>query len=135
MAVSLVEVSMSVFELVQKEPWRTGQGQPRSILDPLWRAEELCDGTIEWEGNTPWWWCTKCGFCGMHTFTEHRPIEEPTTFFLKGVADFMHRAAARGLDPMTAIGQALYVAGMALRYAAANGAVDLKSFVERLRTH
>lgn len=126
---------MSVSELVQKEPWRTGLGKPRSPLDGTWTPEQdsgWCDGEIEWEGTSNWWWCKKCGYCSSLHFNQHEPISDPVVFFWKSVALFFQRRAEEGVEPTTAMGQLLFVAAVAIRYASTVKASQLREYIQQL---
>jgi hypothetical protein len=131
----------SLQELAQLEPWRLGKGQPRNALDPTWEPGVLnnpCDGEIDWEGSTDWWVCTKCGYVGSAHYTRHRPIQTPGFYFLHSILFFLNK---RTHDPPKVapervaeevIKQMLFVAGVALRYAATLPAGDLGKYADRL---
>lgn len=123
-----------VQEVVSFEPWRTGQGQPRNALDPTWPGytPALCNGAIEWEGISRWWWCTQCGYCGFLTRTEHYPVQTPLAFFLHGVVFFFRRRVTQGMPAPVSAGQALFTAGVALRYAAATPPNQLGRYVQNM---
>jgi hypothetical protein len=82
------------------------------------RGDMLCDGEVNWEGGTPWWVCTTCGYVGSAFTQLHKPIQHPTIYFLHSLIFFLlkRREAAPNFD--TRICQALWVAGASLRYAA-----------------
>ena len=110
-------------KLAEQEPWRTGRGTPRNALDPTWMpgvGDRQCEGTIVWEGNGPWWFCSRCGYIGSSPTPIHRPIQHPLDFFVSSIFFYIRK----GLEPATRVPketatlQALYVTGVALRNAA-----------------
>ncbi len=135
--------TMTLQELAQLEPWRLGKGQPRNALDPTWTPSVLnnpCDGEIDWEGDTEWWVCSKCGYVGSAHYTRHQPIQTPEFYFLHSVLFYLNR---RAHDPpkvspeMVAtevVRQMLFIAGVALRYAATQRPEDLGKYADRLVT-
>jgi len=129
-----MSVNETVNELVQKEPWRTGQGSPRNILDPTWvEPPDYCDGEIDWEGTSRWWWCRKCGYCGQWTRTLHYAAElDPAKVLQESRAYYYGRRAEQGADPDNAWAQALYVCAVALRYAAAIPPERLGEYIAKL---
>lgn len=123
------------------EPWRQGRGMPRNALDPTWTPGPLdvpCDGEIAWEGSSPWWVCTKCGYVGSACYTTHRPIQDPATFFLDSLRFHIRKRKEGPLPapPQLAarylLQQMLYVAGVALRYAATRPSSALGEYAEQL---
>ena len=121
----------AVLKLVLKEPWRIGQGQHVNALDPSWSNIErpLCNGEIEWEGTSRWWWCRACGYCGCWTVTHHHPIVHPLDQLMNSLQAFTQRRQDEGLTHDEALNQALHVAGVALRYAATMPADKLGDYV------
>lgn len=110
---------ISVQQLVEREPWRLGQGQPATSLDPAWQGpRKLCTGEIEWETGTKWWWCKTCGYCGSAHTTAHSCAINPLDDIGASIEQFMVRRIEQGLDADTARYQLLFVAATAIRYAA-----------------
>lgn len=133
--------NLTLRELARQEPWRLGKGQPRNALDPTWEPSVLnnpCDGDIEWEGSTGWWVCTKCGYVGSACYTQHQPIQTPGYYFLHSVLYFINKRADQPIqgDPEGAladvVNQMLFVAGVALRYAATQKPEDLSKYIDQL---
>jgi hypothetical protein len=123
--------------LARQEPWRQGVGLPQNALDPTWipgPGDALCDGQIDWEGSTRWWVCQKCGFIGSATVQRHKPTKSPIGFFLESVDFFVRRQRQRTSAPSadTILGQALFIAGVALRYAAVQS--DIGQYAMRMVT-
>jgi len=109
--------------VVQTEPWRSGQGRPRNAIDPLWANDTLiqCDATIddlEWEPQTSWWWCRKCGGCSNLHYVEHRVVETPKHYYDLSFSQFMKRRSTQGFPSAEAEEQAFHIMGVALRVAA-----------------
>lgn len=115
--------AQGVKDLVQREPWRAGQGRPRNALDPAWTGYfNICAGDIEWEqktvGGVRWWWCTQCGYCSFWSNVMHYQVEHPESSYERNLRFFYERRMAQGLDLDTAKAQACHVASMALYNAA-----------------
>ncbi len=123
-----------VDEIAAYEPWRLGQGQPKNALDPTWPGynPDYCNGEVEWEGVTKWWWCTKCGYCGWFSRTEHFPVETPLSYLVHSVVFFFRKRQEQGMPALPAAGQALFTAGMALRYAATMPPQELGAYATNL---
>lgn len=132
---------LSLQVLAQLQPWRRGKGQPRNALDPTWVPSVLdnpCEGEIEWEGDTSWWVCKRCGYVGSACFTHHKTVVSPGLYFLHSVLFFLKRRAER--PPPVAppqvltevVRQMLFIAGAALRYAAVQRSEELGEYVDRL---
>jgi hypothetical protein len=118
--------------LSESEPWRLGIGLPRNALDPTWMpgpGDLLCDGQPDWEPGTRWWWCTKCGYVGNAFTQKHKPIQQPSVYFLASLFFFMLKRREAAPEYQTRVCQALFVAGAALRYAAVQG--QLGPFVDQ----
>jgi hypothetical protein len=108
-----------VQQLVENEPWRSGQGQPATILDPAWQgARPLCSGEIEWEGQSKWWWCKTCGYCGSAHSTTHHMVVHPLNDIATSIAFFMDKKCEQGVHPELARDQLMFIAAAAIRYAA-----------------
>lgn len=120
-----------VQETVDREPWRTRQGQPANILDPAWQAKEqaLCDGTIVWEGTSRWWHCQKCGYCGKATVIQHVAPIHPRDDLTNAINYFMEKRAGEGLDHELASNQLMFIAAAAIRYAATIPAEQVGRYV------
>jgi len=128
----------SLQELAQQEPWRRNFGSPRNALDPTWVPsvyDALCDADIEFEGSA-WWVCKRCGFVGAGPSLRHRPPHHPLPFFLHSVLLFMNkRAEKRDASSLrTVVHQMLYVAGVAIRYAAVQPPAQLGPYLDRMVT-
>lgn len=109
--------------IVQTEPWRSGQGMPRNSVDPIWAHDTIteCSAThedIEWEPETGWWWCRKCGKCSNAHFLEHIVVESPKRYYDLSLEQFMRRRSTQGFPSAEAEDQALHIMGVALRVAA-----------------
>lgn len=108
-----------VQQLIEREPWRTGQGQPATPLDPTWQGPRpLCTGEIEWEGATKWWWCKTCGYCGSAHVTTHARAINPLDDIGTSIEQFVAKRIEQGADIDLARDQLLFVAAAAIRYAA-----------------
>lgn len=114
------------------EPWRTGQGQAHNALDPTWEPvhQTLCQGSIAWEGSTKWWTCTACGHCGFWSNTTHHPTSSPYWSFIQGLQYFFRKREQQRTPVAISIRQALYVAGVVLRYAATKPPDQLGYYVQ-----
>ena len=126
---------MSVEELVTREPWRRGSGQPINALDPTWNIKRSipCDGEIAFEDGTRWWWCKRCGYCGKHTFHQHVPIQDPLTFMLERIQDYMNKRVAEGVTREAAIHQMMQLAGTVIGYGSVIKTEDLRFYLDQLR--
>ena len=123
-------------QLAHAEPWRQGYGQPRNALDPTWvpdPATDLCKGKVAWEAGTAWWLCRKCGRVGTAHNQMHRPTQRPVAFFTRSLKLFLERN--KGVRVSMLIKRALFVASVALRYAAVQPPAELGTYVERMVTH
>ena len=124
----------TIAKLVKSEPWRRGQGQPLNALDPTWNIQRslLCDGKITPKGDG-WWQCTKCGYCGNHTYNGvHRPINSPLVYLMSSINGYLLAREKEGVGVDAALEQIFHITGVALRYAAASRSEDLESYVQRL---
>lgn len=128
---------MSVEELVEKEPWRLGSGQPQGALDPTWTIERslLCDGQAEYEctEGSSWWWCQKCGYCSKSSVNLHTPIQEPVQFLTESISAYLAKRQDQGVAPKLAMEQLSHVAGMAIRYATGFKTELLPRYLEQLK--
>ena len=125
----------SLPRLAEQEPWRLGKGLPRNALDPTWTPsplDQLCDGEIDWEAETGWWVCKKCGYVGSAYYTAHKPILHPLTFFLQSLSFYVEKQRARARNTDALINIALCVAGTALRYAATLPPERLGEYIDGL---
>ena len=106
--------------LAQLEPWRMRHGIASNALDPTWRMHEQahCDGELWWEGTTKWWMCTKCSYTSTFSYPVHPQAEHPVLFFIKALMAYMAKRQEQQISTSQSLYQALYVAGVALRYAA-----------------
>lgn len=126
--------AFGVKELVQREPWRAGQGRPKNALDPTWAGVPKipCDGPIEWEAEGRWWWCRKCGHCSCWSTVLHEPAEHPVIIFRRGMELFLQQREKQGLNADQAMLQALHAIGMLLKALAMRPPDSLVGFVDRL---
>lgn len=126
---------MSVEELVKKEPWRRGVGQPDNALDPTWNAERSlpCSGDIIAEEGTGWWWCAKCGYCGKGNIHAHRPVQNPMLYLMERLQEYLGKRSVEGIETAEAIYQAAQIAGMAIGYAGSVKTEQLKDYLDRLK--
>lgn len=122
--------------LVQTEPWRNGQGRPRSSIDPIWADDTLtiCEATTDelmWESNSNgWWWCTKCGHCSNMHNTTHYIVESPEVYHQKSLTQYYKRRTTQGFPKQEAHDQALHIAAVALRVAASKRPEEFAKLVD-----
>ncbi len=119
--------------LATNEPWRQGVGTPSNALDPAWSpgpTDAQCDGDVDWEPGTHWWFCKKCGRVSSLNFLRHKPVQSPFVFLLEAISFFQSKRQA--LAPKTVMEQMAFVAGTALRYAAVHA--DLGGYASRMVT-
>lgn len=120
--------------LVALEPWRENAGQPRNALDPAWDGLDRreCDGSIEFEivdgQATGWWFCHGCGYCGRSSTQRHKAVQHPAEYFFHSLLFFYRRRATQNLSVHQTTQQAFFIAGAALRYAAAKPPDSFKQF-------
>ncbi len=132
-------MNTSLQDLAQQEPWRRNFGAPHNALDPTWSPsayDALCPVDIESDG-TNWWVCKRCGFVGAGPTTLHRPPRHPLPFFVHAALFFLKKREERKLkapSPRTVVHQMLYIAGVALRYAAVQPPSKLGPFLDRMAT-
>jgi hypothetical protein len=122
-----------VRKLVQREPWRAGQGRAKNALDPSYFSTPMvqCEGPVEWEKDEKWWWCRSCGYCGCYSRLTHFAPELPDTYYTKSLDFFYRQRASQGLTVQQAKEQALHLMGIALRMAAAMSPEDLCRYIEK----
>jgi hypothetical protein len=136
--VSQRDMQSNIERLVNQEPWRVNQGQPKNALDPTWEGVEkqLCDGEVDFEstpdGTTGWWFCSSCGYCSHGTSTAHAPVEHPMHYFFHSLLFYYRRRVVQGLPPTVATNQALFAAGVALRYAAVRPPDQFRGYTQTL---
>lgn len=125
---------MRVNELIQREPWRLGQGRPYTALDPTWTGTDLvvCHGEISWEHGGKWWFCRECGYCSCWTQTLHYRTEHPTVSYQRNLDFFYRRRAEQGMSREEAERQALHIAGAALKAAAMLPPSECGRFVDEV---
>ena len=127
---------MIVSELVQREPWRVGQGRPFNALDPTWEGKEppICNGEVAWERGGRWWFCQKCGYCSCWSQILHYRAEHPSVAYARNLKYFYQRRRQQGMSQEEAERQALHVMGAALKAAGMEHPSELGRFVdEKLR--
>lgn len=130
---------MSVEELVVKEPWRRGSGQPINALDPTWSIKRSipCNGEIAFEVGTDWWWCKQCGFCGKQSLKYnshfHVPVQDPMTFMLERIQQYVEKRVTEGVPREAALQQMMQIAGTAIGYGSTLKTEDLKDYLDQLR--
>lgn len=126
-------VYSALYTLALMEPWRTGQGRVNA-LDPTWQGltPPPCDGEIDWEDETGWWICEKCGHVSRLTTTEHTPIIRTWSFLLESLGFFFARRAEQGCSLNTALNQLMFITGSASRYAATTQPEQVGKYVESL---
>jgi hypothetical protein len=126
--------SASIEQLVQKEPWRTGQVWTTDALDPAWAGEQpLCKGEIQWSDNGKWWWCTSCGYCGFWSNTSHHTVKHPYETLLLYGALFIRKRAAQGMSAAQAILQLTHAFSAVAKLMINTAPEDAVRIVERLR--
>lgn len=116
-------------QIVEQEPWRQGDGQPRGALDPTWEPgpdDLLCGGDVEYEPGTKWWVCQDCGYIGSAYTQNHQRAQNPYTFLMKSVQFFMSKKG----EAKNALHTMAFVAGTAIRYAAV--APNLRDFIRKM---
>jgi hypothetical protein len=92
----------------------------------------FCRGVIYWEAKTEWWICKTCGYVSRSTYLEHRPVERPITYFAKSAAFYFKKRAEQKVPLSTSIGQFLFVAGTAVRYAAVTPPEEISKYAQTL---
>lgn len=128
-------MNTSLQELTHAEPWRRNYGAPRNALDPTWAPssyDAFCDADIEFEGST-WWVCKRCGFVGVGPTTIHRPPYHPIPFFVHSILFYLN-ANTKTSDLTMVVHQMLYIAGVAIRYAAVQPKDQLGPYLDRMVT-
>jgi len=127
--------AIPIRELIQREPWRAGQVWEIGALDPTWLGIDLptCDGEIEWEKETNWWKCAKCGYCGFWTNTKHHPVQHPYQTFSRYVVLFLIARKAQGYTRAQAFQQMAHAFAAVAKLMISMPAEELVRFVERLR--
>ncbi len=129
--------AIDVQYVAQTEPWRTGLGRPRNLLDPIWADDtiETCHATpddVEWEPETSWWWCRRCGHCSSAHFLQHRVVESPVEYHELSLNLFFARRAEQKLPADVAQAQALYAAGAVLRVAASKRPEEFEALLQTI---
>lgn len=124
-------------QLVEREPWRLNLGQASSPLDPRWSGElPLCEGPIEHEyieeRTTGWWFCLSCGYCSRATTFEHYHVQHPLEYLMHSVLFFYRKRLEQGASHGVLTQQAAYVAGLALRQAAAVNPNQMRQLATKL---
>ena len=109
---------------LQQEPWRGLQGQPRNCLDPMWAGAERpeCKATVDdinWEGETGFWWCRKCGYCSNGQRLGHCIPQNPVDYLRDSKALFTEQRRKQGLSDDEIQLQMDHITGVVLREAAA----------------
>lgn len=121
-------------ELVKREPWRRGQGQPRNALDPTWSISRSapCAGKVRYHAGSEWWECTQCGYMGKLSYQHvHQPINHPYVYLIASVLGYIAQRAKEGVSRDLSIRQMLHIAGVAIRYATSVKSEELKDYIER----
>jgi len=121
--------------LVDQEPWRLGIGQPRNALQLDWQPQmQFCDGQIEWEGTSRYWWCRKCGYVGWSSYTQHYPIVHPVDFLTHSIAFYLQRRQSlpQPAEYGTLLNQMIFAAGCVIRGAAERPPQQLTEFLRGL---
>ena len=123
-------------KLLHAQPWRSGVGLPKNMLDPTWNGElrDFCRGEIHWEGTSSWWFCGGCGYISHGGYTAHKPIMHPGLFFLNSLLLFWMKKVAAGVSPEDTLNQMLYVAGIAVRQAAVTPPEKLERYFAQVST-
>ena len=130
-----MDSAQNVEFLVQTEPWRAGQGRPRNMLDPIWASDTLvrCESTVDqmqWEAESGWWWCRKCGHCSNLHYMVHYVVESPKAYHELSLQQFFARRETQGFPYTDAHDQALHIAGVALRVAASKRPEEFAKLVD-----
>ena len=128
-------IARNVRDLVGKEPWRAGQGLPRNALDSLWREDHpICLATVddlEWEENSHWWWCRKCGHCSNAHVIKHRVAEHPDVLHKRALAHFIAKRIEQGMTAEVATQQALHLQACVLKAAADISPESVGSYINK----
>lgn len=125
-------MAASIQQLLQREPWRARQGQPRNALQLDWiEPPDTCTGDIDFEMTTKWWVCTKCGYCSCWSNTTHCKPEHPDDYYKESVAFFYKRRIEQGMTAEQAKQQAQHLTGVVLRAAAKLRPDDLAKYVDQ----
>jgi hypothetical protein len=126
--------SADVKELVQREPWRTGQVWTTDALDPAWNGEPpLCEGEVQWSDNGKWWWCAKCGYCGFWSNTSHHAAKHPYETLVLYGALFIKKRASQGMSAAHAMLQLAHAFSAVAKMMISTAPEDVVRVVERLR--
>jgi hypothetical protein len=118
-------------ELIQKEPWRIGQGRPYNALDPTWEGDlAVCEGEAVWDIDNKWWFCKTCGHCSCWSQTRHYKAEHPATAYQRNLNYFYKKKKEQGLTVQEAELQALHVMSAVLKAAAMLPPSELRRLVD-----
>jgi len=121
--------------LVQTEPWRAGQGRPSSMVSPMWAKDTMvvCSASVdelEWESNTDWWWCLRCGHCSNMHNNMHYVVESPESYHKLSLEQFYKRRTTQEYPKREAHEQALHIAAIAIRVAASKRPEEFAKLVD-----
>ena len=130
-------VAENVQHIVQTEPWRNGQGRPKTSIDSIWAKDTLtlCGAdadSIEWEASGSWWWCRKCGHCSNAHRIEHYTVESSERYYDLSLDQFMTRRETQELGEDVAVNQSLHIMGVALRVAASHRPEEFAGLVDKI---
>jgi hypothetical protein len=115
----------------QSQPWRTGQGQEKTALDPSWDpGRKPCEGNIAQEADTKWWWCNDCGYVGWGAYTKHLAPKHPKDLLRRSLEYFYERRAAQGVSKEIMEMQAMHLQAVALRVAASMRPDEMKKYID-----
>lgn len=119
-------------DLIQREPWRIGQGRPYTALDPTWKDKSLqiCDGEVVWDTEDKWWFCRECGCCSCWPQTLHYQAEHPSVSYERNLKYFYAKRLEQGITEEVAKLQALHIAGAALKAAAMQAPTEVRRFID-----
>lgn len=122
--------------VVAREPWRQRVGYPNSVDDPLWSASahQLCEGDVEYETRegSKCWVCTKCGYIGWATVTQHYPVLTLEHYFEQARNGYLQQKLSEGLTKKQVTDQLHYLMGAVLRSGLSKSSEELRDFVEKM---
>lgn len=115
-----MDTLLSLRQIAEREPWRTGACLPKNAMDPAWTPnvylDTRCEGNIDFD-EEGWWVCMRCGRIGPPGPLRHQPIQSPLAYFLQSAA--LYTATKADTTPTgQMVHETLFVMGAALRQAA-----------------
>ena len=126
---------LSLKDLLQAEPWRSGIGFPKNALDPRWSPTipvDFCQGEIHWEGGSGWWFCAGCGYIGSGVLVRHRPVLDPMGYSADSQRFFIEQRIKQGVSAEDANKQMNYLLGVLLRKMATVNPEDIEGELRKM---